>query len=96
MGTIHGNSALSALTRLGDLAVREGVPLRAVREQVADAVQLVVHMQRHDRRRYVAEVAWVRGVDDAGHFHLETLYRANTVQDTELVACLQALQRGVV
>ena len=68
MATIHGNSAESALVRLADLAIREGVPLRSVREQAADAVDLVVHMARQGGRRYVAEVAWVRGVDDAGHF----------------------------
>jgi pilus assembly protein CpaF len=76
MATIHGNSAASALVRLADLAIREGVPLRAVREQVADAVDLVVHMARQGSRRYVAEVAWVRGVDDAGHFRLDLAYRA--------------------
>ncbi len=32
--------------RLADLAIREGVPLRSVREQAADAVDLVVHMNR--------------------------------------------------
>jgi pilus assembly protein CpaF len=68
MATIHGNSALSALVRLADLAVREGVPLRAIREQVADAVNLVLHMNRLGSRRYVAEAVWVRGVDDEGHF----------------------------
>jgi len=61
---------------LTDLAVCEGVPLRAIREQVADAVNLVVHMTRQGSRRYVAEVAWVRGVDDAGHFQLDLVYRA--------------------
>jgi Flp pilus assembly CpaF family ATPase len=52
------------------------VPLRSVREQAADAVDLVVHMARQGGRRYVAEVAWVRGVDDAGHFQLDLVYRA--------------------
>jgi pilus assembly protein CpaF len=94
MGTIHGNSAESALVRLADLAVREGVPLRSVREQIADAVNLVVHMNRHGRQRYVAEVAWVRGSDPEGHFCLENLYRAGALAEEILARHLAPLRTG--
>ncbi len=94
MGTIHGNSAESALIRLADLAVREGVPLRSVREQIADAVNLVVHMNRHGRQRYVAEVAWVRGSDADGHFRLESLYRAGALAEEILARHLAPLRDG--
>jgi Flp pilus assembly CpaF family ATPase len=94
MATIHGNSAESALVRLADLAIREGVPLRSVREQAADAVDLVVHMARQGGRRYVAEVAWVRGVDDAGHYQLELVYRAGQPRAEALAAHLALLRAG--
>ena len=94
MATIHGNSAESALVRLADLAIREGVPLRSVREQAADAVDLVVHMNRTGGRRYVAEVAWVRGVDDAGHYRLELVYRAGQPRIEALAAHLAPLRTG--
>ena len=93
MATIHGNSAESALVRLADLAVREGVPLRSVREQTADAVDLVIHLAREEGRRYVAEIAWVRGVDDAGHFQLDLVYRAGRPR-VALLADLLAPLRG--
>jgi pilus assembly protein CpaF len=92
MATIHGNSAASALVRLADLAIREGVPLRSVREQAADAVDLVVHMARQGSRRYVAEVAWVRGVDDAGHFQLDLIYRVGRPRAETLADYLAPLR----
>jgi pilus assembly protein CpaF len=94
MATIHGNSAESALVRLADLAIREGVPLRSVREQAADAVDLVMHMNRQGGRRYVAEVAWVREVDDAGHYRLEHVYRAGQPRVEALAAHLAPLRAG--
>jgi pilus assembly protein CpaF len=94
MATIHGNSAESALVRLADLAIREGVPLRSVREQAADAVDLVVHMARQSGRRYVAEVAWVRGVDDAGHFQLDPIYRAGRPRAETLATYFAPLRRA--
>lgn len=92
MATIHGNSAASALVRLADLAIREGVPLRAVREQAADAVDLVLHLARQGGRRYVAEVAWVHGVDEAGHYRLEPIYRAGRPHGAALARLLAPLR----
>ena len=94
LATIHGNSAHSALVRLADLAIREGVPLYAVREQAADAVDLVIHMAREGPRRYVAEVAWVRGVDAEGRFILETIYRAGASHQEALAQALQPLRNS--
>jgi Flp pilus assembly CpaF family ATPase len=79
---------------LADLAIREGVPLRSVREQAADAVDLVMHMNRQGGRRYVAEVAWVREVDDAGHYRLEHVYRAGQPRVEALAAHLAPLRAG--
>lgn len=58
LSTIHANSATQALARLASCALQGGVelPYQAVRQQIADAIQIVVHLSRVGRRRYVHEV----------------------------------------
>jgi pilus assembly protein CpaF len=58
LSTIHANSAAQALARLTSCALQSGVdlPYQAVRQQIADAIQFVLHLSRADRRRYVQEV----------------------------------------
>jgi len=48
LSTIHSNSAEQALTRLASCAVQGGVdlPYQAVRHQIADAIDLVLHLER--------------------------------------------------
>ena len=60
--TIHAGSAAEALRRLETLALMAdvGLPLAAIREQVADAIDLVVRQERGaDGVRRVVEVAEV-------------------------------------
>jgi pilus assembly protein CpaF len=67
LSTVHANSAEEALRRIEVLALMAGtgLPHRAVREQVADAFDLVVHQARHRggarRITSVAEVTRVAG-----------------------------------
>ena len=53
LGTIHAGSPEEAIRRLETLALMAGVglPHRAIRDQVADALDLVVHQARLRRRR---------------------------------------------
>ncbi len=65
LSTIHANSPRDALSRLETLTLMAGadLPLRAVREQVASAVQVVVQQQRlSDGRRRVTCVSEVAGI----------------------------------
>lgn len=67
MTTIHANSAKEALTRLESMLSMAGidVPLRVVRDYVADAVDLLVHVARlPDGRRVVEEIAEVVASED--------------------------------
>jgi pilus assembly protein CpaF len=60
--TIHANSARDALVRLESLALLAGagLPLTAVRHQIASSVDLVVLVQRQgDGSRRVVEIAGV-------------------------------------
>jgi pilus assembly protein CpaF len=67
LATIHANSAIDALARLGSLVVHRhpGWPLHAVREHVDRAIDIVVHVARDAAgRRFVDTVGEV--VHDAG------------------------------
>lgn len=61
MTTVHAATAAQALVRLEGMALLAGLPLAAVRAQLASAIDLVVAMGRDaDGRRVVTEVAEVR------------------------------------
>jgi pilus assembly protein CpaF len=63
--TIHANAAEQALTRLAHcvLTANVGLPHRSVREAIALAIHLVVHLARVAGRRVVTEIVAVRGYD---------------------------------
>jgi pilus assembly protein CpaF len=67
LSTIHANSAEQALTRLAHcvLTANVGLPHRSVREAIALAIHLVVHIARIDGLRRVTEIARVTGYDIA-------------------------------
>jgi pilus assembly protein CpaF len=76
LSTAHANSPRHLLWRLETMALMSDVDLPAahVREQVASAVDVVVHMARlRDGRRVVFEVATVEGVRD-GEAVVRTLF----------------------
>ncbi|PYQ83819.1 MAG: CpaF family protein [Acidobacteria bacterium] len=78
LSTIHANSADQALTRLAHcvLTANVGLPHRSVREAIALAIHLVVHIARVETRRVVTEVARIRGYDVAAdRFDLESVLR---------------------
>lgn len=90
--TVHGDDAYGALLRLEVLAMASGLPLPAVRERVARGVDLIVHLARNGRRRYVAEVALVEGYDhEAGRYRLSTLYRAGERRTADRTARLRRI-----
>ncbi len=77
MSTLHANSARDTVARLESMLLMGGhdMPVRVLREYVASAIQLVVHMTRlPDGRRVVGEVAEVCGTDDSG-VRLRMLHR---------------------
>jgi len=64
--TIHSNSPRDTLRRIETMVLMAGMelPLRAIREQVASAIELVVHMERlRDGSRRVVQVAEVQGME---------------------------------
>ena len=63
--TIHANSADQALTRLAHcvLTANVGLPHRSIREAIALAIHLVVHIARVNGTRRVTELVSVTGFD---------------------------------
>ncbi|MFN2590231.1 MAG: CpaF family protein [Actinomycetota bacterium] len=65
MSTAHANSPRDVLTRLETMALMSDVdlPMTHVRDQIASAVDLIVHMTRlPDGRRAVARISAVEGI----------------------------------
>jgi pilus assembly protein CpaF len=66
MTTIHSNSPRDSLRRIETMVMMAGLdlPLRAIREQVASAIHLVVHLERlRDGTRRVVNVTEVQGME---------------------------------
>lgn len=76
MSTGHANSAVDMLNRLQTMILMGmELPLSAVRQQIASAIDIVVHLGRlRDKSRKVLEIAEVDGCMD-GEIRLRTLYR---------------------
>jgi pilus assembly protein CpaF len=65
LSTIHANSAEQALARFASCVVQSGVelPYQAARYQIADAIDLVLHLGRHHGLRVVEELITVDRYD---------------------------------
>ncbi len=66
MTTIHSNSPRDTLRRIETMVLMAGfeLPLRAIREQVSSAIELIIHMERlRDGTRKVVHVAEVQGME---------------------------------
>jgi len=78
LSTIHANSATQALDRLAACVVESGVdlPYQAVRYQIAEAIRLVLHLDRRQGARVSKELLRVRRYN-ASHdqYEVEDLQR---------------------
>ncbi len=75
--TTHANSPREAVARLETLCLMSGLdlPSRAIREQIANSVHVVVQQSRfNDGSRRVTNVAEVVGIDDNGEVELRDIF----------------------
>jgi pilus assembly protein CpaF len=66
LSTVHSNSPRDAITRLETMVLMAGMdlPIRAVREQIAAAIDVVVHLNRlRDGTRRVTRITEVQGLE---------------------------------
>jgi pilus assembly protein CpaF len=77
LSTIHAASAAQALTRFSSCAVQSGVelPYQAVRYQIVDAIDLVLHLGRAQGSRAVRELVAIPAYDAAhDRYEIEVLF----------------------
>jgi pilus assembly protein CpaF len=66
MTTAHSNSPRDTLSRIETMTLMAGMelPIRAIREQIASALELVVHLERlRDGTRKVTHIAEIQGME---------------------------------
>jgi pilus assembly protein CpaF len=63
--TVHATSAKQSLARFTSCVLQSGVdlPYRAIKTNVGDTVNVVVHLERRPGRRFVSEVVEIHGYD---------------------------------
>lgn len=84
LSTGHANSASDMLSRLETMVITgaEGMPLAAIRQQIASAVDIIVHLSRmRDKTRKTLEICELDGLDDRGNIRINTLFKF--VEDPE-------------
>lgn len=77
MTTIHANSTQDVLTRLDSMILMAGVelPIRAIREMIASAVDVIVHTARlSDGTRKVTQITEIAGMKDELHIDLRDIF----------------------
>lgn len=78
LSTGHANSTTDMLSRLETMVLQgaEGLPLAAVRQQIASAVDIIVHLSRlRDHSRKTMEITEVLGLGADGNIELNPLYQ---------------------
>jgi pilus assembly protein CpaF len=82
LSTVHANTARGALSRFENLTLQSGVnlPHRAIKANIADSLDLLVHINRRLGQRFVNEVLEIRGyLPDTDEYQLEPILRREDV-----------------
>jgi pilus assembly protein CpaF len=77
LSTVHGTSARQGLARFASCVLQSGVdlPYRAIKTNVGDCVNVVVHLERRPGRRFVSEVVEVHGYDpDRDEYNFASIF----------------------
>ncbi|WP_372750522.1 CpaF family protein, partial [Litorivivens sp.] len=83
MTTVHANNSHDVLRRLEALALMSdaGVPRESIREMIASAVQLIVHINRfRDGKRRVCSISQV--IAEGDELRVEDIYRFDVSETT--------------
>lgn len=77
ISTVHANSALQAINRFTSCVLQSNVelPYRAIKSNIADSLNLLVHVERRPGRRFVSEVLEIAGYStDADRYALKQIF----------------------
>ncbi|MFC2075305.1 CpaF family protein [Bdellovibrionota bacterium] len=78
MGTTHANTPQETLNRLETLSLMTGIelPIRALRSQIASAVNIIVQTSRmNDGSRKITHISEVTGFDEHGTIQTQDIFR---------------------
>ncbi|MGN0638487.1 MAG: CpaF family protein [Huintestinicola sp.] len=95
LSTGHANSTNDMLSRLETMVLSgsPGLPLEAIRQQIASAVDIIVHLSRmRDFSRKTMEITEVTGYEN-GKINLNPLYRFEESPDSTLTKVRGVLKR---
>ena len=84
LSTIHANSARQGLARFTSCVLQSGVdlPYLAIKTNIADSLNVVVHIERRPGRRYVSEILEVNGYEpDADLFDYGAVFLSKREQE---------------
>ena len=74
--TVHANNAESALSRIASCAMQGGgsLPWEVTCRGVVDGIAMVIHMTRHEGRRFAEEAVFVKGYEARNNqWHIQTI-----------------------
>ena len=77
MTTVHANSTQDVLARMDSMILMTGteLPVRAIREMIASAVDIIVHTARlSDGSRKVTQITQITGMKDEMHIGLQDIF----------------------
>ena len=79
ISTIHANSAQQGLARFTSCVLQSGVelPYRAIKTNIGDSLNVVMHIERRPGHRYISEVLLINSYDpDADFFDYAAVFQA--------------------
>lgn len=95
LSTGHANSTKDMLSRLETMVLMgaSGLPLEAIRAQIASAIDIIIHLSRlRDHSRKVVEIVEVVGMKD-GEIELNTLYKFIETDESTTNKVVGSLER---
>lgn len=97
LSTGHANSTHDMISRLETMVLQgaAGLPLEAIRQQIASAVDIIIHLSRlRDKSRKTMEIVEVLGYDPATRmFDLNPLYRFEETEASTQKTVVGVLKR---
>ena len=83
LSTIHASSAKQGLARFTSCVLQSGIelPYRAIKTNIGDSLNVVIHVERRPGRRFISEVLEINGYDpDADLFDYGAIYQRPEAQ----------------
>jgi len=86
MTSLHANSAKDVLIRMSSMILLSGIdlPMRAINEMIASAINVIVHMARYtDGSRKVTGISEIVGLGDDNELQLKEIFYFNQTERDE-------------